>query len=190
MQETRVSEDHHALFPNNYDLAYAYEEIPPILDLNFTNPPSEFNDLWEEKAAFEEEQLLPGGWRNWRWEYDSIFSGLSGNGVVPNGDNGVVPNGDARNENGHDGNAVKSEDSYHVDENYEGFSSCCDDAYYQGDADYNPWSGNAYREEEDSITYGEEAYKSWYRYGMDEVGFCDSIFGYFPCLLKDQRPYD
>ncbi|GLT92465.1 hypothetical protein SLE2022_103000 [Rubroshorea leprosula] len=177
MQETRISEEHHGLFPDNYDLAYADE------------PRSEFNDLCEEKAAFEEEQLLPGGWRNWRWEFDSIFSGLSGDGVVPNGDNGVVPNGDAKNENGHDGNAVKSDDSYHVDENYEGFSSCCDDAYYQGDADYNPWSGNGYREE-NSYSYGEEEYKSWYRYGMDEVGFCDSIFGYFPCLLKDQRPYE
>lgn len=70
---------------------------------------------------------------------------------------------------------MKSEDLYHVEDGYNGYPSCCEDADY------------AYEEEEDSYGCGNRVQESWNRNGTNEAGFCEGIFSYFPC---NQNAYE
>ncbi|MBA0579581.1 hypothetical protein Gorai_021832 [Gossypium raimondii] len=83
---------------------------------------------------------------------------------------------------------VNREDCSQREEQYQSSSRYNhEDEFSQPDYDFNPWSYHLYCEEveEDSYCNYGEGPRTTNGHCTDEVGLCDGIFGYFPCLLRE-----
>ncbi|XWS55745.1 hypothetical protein CRYUN_Cryun09bG0026900 [Craigia yunnanensis] len=175
MQETQVIDSYTSWFNNNYGITGISEEPASLFDMCSFYPVSDPGSPLEETAYQVQHER--------RSEYDSCCGGywgddlFSGGRYSRDGDGCNVP-------------VVKTEDSSQSEDQYQNYTSYCEDEFSQPDCDYKPWSYQQYCEDEDSYINDGDEPKTTYGYRMDEEGLCEGIFGYFPCLLRQQKEYN
>ncbi|KAI8015006.1 hypothetical protein LOK49_LG05G00564 [Camellia lanceoleosa] len=176
-------------YGGDYGNAGTYADPPPaclgLLFPDLDSLPDEEGEFYHTRRgineylltdqAYEGEKLLNyGGTSSWLGPYESFFDGCWGENQFFHG-YGVDAFG-----NSYDSGFEKVEDPYLVQEHHGGYDSH-DNGMLQTGYDYNPWSWV----EEDRHDYGAARAETTYSYNWDEMKLCESIFGHWPCLLKD-----
>uniref|UniRef100_A0A803R0E7 Uncharacterized protein n=1 Tax=Cannabis sativa TaxID=3483 RepID=A0A803R0E7_CANSA len=133
-----------------------------------TNP---WNENVETEEVYEGEQQPPNScYGNWLSKYQSVFNGCweENYGSVGNENDNGSENSEQANPN-------------HQEQNNRHFTHQDEDGEY-----YNPWSDSwlEYGFENDCSNYGGEEDNAAYSSGLPEVGVCEGLFGYWPCLYR------
>ncbi|KAK9289689.1 hypothetical protein L1049_007847 [Liquidambar formosana] len=159
------------------------EELPHEKEeADFTNRGQNENGLTE--GTHGGEQLHYTGWENWPSEYDFCSGGCWGEDFVSHG-HGTC-------DNRYGSGLEKTDYFYQTEEQLDSFYSYYEGMDEQAGCDHNTWSGLGYEYgyEEDSWDYGRQEPKPTYGYSQDALGLCESVFGYWPCLFReDQKSY-
>lgn len=165
MQGTRVAKDYNTLFGDNYETFDVYNEPSQFLEATYYPC---------QEAAYEEQQPPSSSYGNWLSNYGSGFCDLFSYGYSTNG-------------NEYGGSLVKAEDSQQAEEPYDIDFSCNGDTENEPAAfDYNPCYDSCSRYiEELFYQYNEQEARPTYSFGQDEMGFCEGILGYWPCLYRE-----
>ncbi|KAF3952466.1 hypothetical protein CMV_021977 [Castanea mollissima] len=139
---------------------------------DFTSRPWNENGLIED--YYEEEQMDYGDYWNWSscfsdWQRENFYSLEDGTQDIGCGSSILG----------------KMEDYSLGEEQHDNYFSYHEDTDNQFVIDYNPWY--ACRGEEDSHDYGRQQPMTAYDYNLDDMGLCEGIFGYWPCLFREKR---
>ena len=184
MQETQVIDNYTFWFNNNYDITGTGEEPPSLFDMCYLYPVSDPDSLPQDMACqVQQGRQSEYDCRYWLPEYDSCCGSYWGDDLFSGGRYSL-------DDDGWNDTVVKTEDSNQREDQYQSYTSYCEDEFSQPDCDYNPWSYHQYCEDEDSYSYDGDEQRTTYGYPIDEVGLCEGIFGYFPCLLREQKEYN
>ncbi|KAK3227712.1 hypothetical protein Dsin_007574 [Dipteronia sinensis] len=193
LQATPIAEYYPAPFGDSYEtdasifcLCPAFDAISPYQEETDASifclcPAFDAISPSQEAAAYEgQQQLMPfNGYGNWLSDHgpcygrswgDSFFSYSYDSDI--NGSSG--------------GTMVKTEDDHQMQAQYESDFSYQEDDENQPTFDYNACYDSciAYIESE------QEEVRPAYRYGLDEVRFCEGMFGYWPCMFREvQQAY-
>ncbi|GMI84723.1 hypothetical protein HRI_002141600 [Hibiscus trionum] len=171
MVETPAMDNYNSLFNTNN------EEPASLFGIFRLYPVSDPHSLEETAYHGQHERQSDSNCRHWLSEYDSCPGGYWGDYLFQVG-------GD---DDGYKEDYSQSEDQHQSSTSYNH-----EDGFSHPDCDHNPWCYHQYREEEDGdsyYNYGEEQ-RTTSGYRIDEMGLCDGIFGYFPCLLQEQNEYN
>ncbi|KAF3960048.1 hypothetical protein CMV_015200 [Castanea mollissima] len=136
---------------------------------NFISGPWNENGLIED--SYEEEQLAYSD--NWNWS--SCFSDWQRDNFYSLED-GTLDIGC--------GSSLGKMEDFSLGEEHDNYFSYHEDTANQFVSDYNPWC--AYGGEEDSHDYGRQHPRTTYGYNLDDLGLCEGIFGYWPCLFREK----
>ncbi|XVE61792.1 hypothetical protein DITRI_Ditri06bG0067700 [Diplodiscus trichospermus] len=180
MQETHVSDNYSSWLNNNYGIIGTGEEPASLFDIRYQYPVSDPGSPPEERAyQVQQGRQSEHDCRYWLPEYDSCCGGYWGDDLFTGG------RYSSDDKDGCKDWLVKTEDTNQSEDPYRSYSSYCENEYSQPYCDYNPWSYHQYGEDGDSYSYDGDEPRTTYR--KDEVGLFEGIFGYFPCLLRDNN---
>lgn len=185
MQETQVIDNYTSWFNDNYGITRTGEEPASLFDMRSLFPFSDSDsDSQPQETAYQVQQGRESEYDCCCWlpEYDSCCGGYWADSLFSGGSY-------SSDDDGCNDLVVKTEDSNQSEDQYQGYTSHCENEVSHPGCDYNPWSYYQYREDEDSDNFDRDEPRTTYGYRMDEVGLCEGIFGYFPCLLREQREY-
>ncbi|PON72802.1 hypothetical protein PanWU01x14_062710 [Parasponia andersonii] len=137
-----------------------------------------WNEAVETEAAYEGEQQPYYGYGNWLSQYNSVFNGCWEDNY------GSVGNAIHNDENGNDLEKTDSSNPTYQEQ--------CDTRFTRQDEDeenYYTWSccdtWLEYGGEKGFSNYcGEETTDLTYSRGLSEIGVCEGLFGYWPCLYR------
>ncbi|XVF08009.1 hypothetical protein REPUB_Repub06bG0188200 [Reevesia pubescens] len=177
MQETQVI-DYTSWFNNNFGITGTSEETASSFDMCHLHPDSPPQDT---AYQVQQERRFKYDGRYWLSEYDSCCDSYWGDDLF----SGRYSTNDGCNDP-----VLETEDPQQSEDQDQSYASYCEDNIRQPDCDYNPWSYHQYCEDDDSYSYNGEEPRTTYGYRMDEVGLCECIFGYFPCMLQEQKEYN
>ncbi|XVE96790.1 hypothetical protein REPUB_Repub02eG0253400 [Reevesia pubescens] len=179
MEETQVI-DYTSWFNNSYGITSTGEEPASLFDMCYLYPVSD-SDSPPQEMVYQVQQGRQSEYdcSYWLSEYDSCCGGYWGDDLFSGRYN---MDGDGSNDP-----MVTPEDSHQSEDQDQSYTRYCENEFSQPDSDYNPWSFHQYCEDEDSYSYNGDEPSTTYGYRMDEVEFCEGIFGYFPCLLREQN---
>lgn len=182
MQEMQIVHYHPGLSDWIVDVQHAYRESPSLFDTI-----SGFSFHGQQAVGCEYIEPPLSGWENWKGEYDSCFDCCWGDNFFFNED-------DKDKDNTYCICLEKLQDSPQSEEECNSSISYSGYADNHADYDYNPWSGYGFwsrdGEEEDPYNYCRQDLEPTYKSRPDEIGLCESIFGYWPCLLRNQTCSD
>ncbi|KAL4340793.1 hypothetical protein GQ457_08G012380 [Hibiscus cannabinus] len=163
------------------------EESTSLFDIFRLYPVSDPHSFEEMAYHGQYERQSDYDCRHWLSEYDSCHGGYWGDYLFQGRYGG--------DDDGCKDTMVNKEDySQSEDQHPSSTSYNHEDGFNRLDCDYNLWCYHQYCEEEEEdgdsyYNYGEEQ-RTTNGYRMDEMGLCDGIFGYFPCLLREQNEYN
>ncbi|WRX22725.1 hypothetical protein QQP08_015212 [Theobroma cacao] len=164
-----------------YGIASAGEEPASLFDMCYLHPVSDL-DYPPQETAYQSEHGRRSEYdcRYWLSEYDSCCGGYWGDDLFSAGEY-------SRNDDGCNEPVVKTEDCDQSEDQYPSYTSYCEEDLSQPDSYYNPWPCHQYCEDEDSCSCSGEEPRNTDGCRLDELGLCHGIFGYFPCLLREQQ---
>lgn len=176
MEETHVIDNYTSWFNNNYGITGIGEEPASLFDMRNLYPDSSPE---ETSYQVQQETQPENDFRYWLPEYDScrgddMFSGAR-------------YCSDDDDDDGCSDPVVKTKDANQSEDQHQSYTSYWEGEFSQPDCDYNPWSYHQYSEDADSYSYARNEPRTTY---MGEMGLCEGIFGYFPCLLRDHKEYN
>jgi hypothetical protein len=140
-------------------------------EVDFASRPWEENEPTEE--VYEEEQLAYNG--NWNWP--SRFSNCLGENFFSLEDD--------TQDIGCGSSLGKTEDFSHGEEQHHTYFSYHEDGENRSVCDYCPW--DAYGGEEEFHDFCRQEPRIQYGYNLDEMRLFESIFGYWPCLFRENQ---
>ncbi|KAK2647652.1 hypothetical protein Ddye_015141 [Dipteronia dyeriana] len=169
LQDTPITEDYPAPF------GYCYETDATIF---YPCPAFDAISPHQEEVAYEgQQQQLPfTGYGNWLSDHGPCYGRSWGDSFFSYSYDSDI--------NGSSGDSlVKTEDVHQMQAQYESDFCYQDDDENQPTFDYNACYDSciAYIESE------QEEVRPAYSYGLDEMRFCEGIFGYLPCMFREGR---
>ncbi|EEF37185.1 conserved hypothetical protein [Ricinus communis] len=188
MQEPPVTHGYSTLFGHGLETGDWYEDRLPLFeDISYLSQVSDPCSPYQEYAfhdsissPYENDQLPYNSWRNWDGEYESCFAFS-----------------DYLDDNyfsyessiGHGNGLQKTENWFGIEQYIDNFVSHYDNAGSVLSYDDCLQSGyescfGCLREDDDSCYYTSQKPSNACSYSMDEIGFCEGIFGYWPCLSQ------
>lgn len=180
MREMQTVHNHPCILDWIDDVQHAYREAPLLFDTI-----SGFNFHGQEVGCEYVEPPL-SGWEDWKAERDSRFDCCWG-------DNFFFNDNDDDKDNTYDNGLEELQDSLQSEEECDSNISYSGYADNRADYDYNPWSGcglwSRDGEQEDPHNYFRQDLEPTYNHRIDGT-LCESIFGYWPCLLHNQTDSD
>ncbi|XVF55369.1 hypothetical protein PTKIN_Ptkin06aG0031500 [Pterospermum kingtungense] len=184
MEEKQFIDNYTSWFNNNYGITGTGEEPASLFDMRNLYPVSDPDSPLEE-TAYQVQQGTQSGddYRYWLPEYDSCCGVYWGDELFSGGRY-------YSDDDGCSDLVLNTEDADQNEDQHQSYTSYWGDGFSQPDCDYNPWSNHRRSEDEDSYSYDGNEPRTTYGYRMDEMGLCEGIFGYFPCLLRDQKEYN
>ncbi|KAJ6743298.1 hypothetical protein OIU85_017277 [Salix viminalis] len=132
---------------------------------------------------YEDEQLPCSDWRNFGSKYESCFT------FGDCWDDDLSSYGNSTDTNGNGIGLRGREECFLGEEQRDIYSGIYENkenefSYY----DDNPWSGYESwfdeRKEDTFLNYGGNEHRFAYSYSLDEIGICEGLFGYWPCLTR------
>lgn len=173
---TRITEDYPNLFGDSYQAANTYDIPTSSLDAICHPFPASDHPLSSlQEAAYEGNQLSNNG------NYNSGFGGCRRKRLFSynHGSNGIGAE--------YGGSLVPSEHARQNEEHYDTDFSYHENNEIQPAVDYNTCYESCSGFTEDIFNYNEQEPRPTYGYSQEEMEFCESIFSYWPCLLREMR---
>ncbi|OMO72673.1 hypothetical protein CCACVL1_17659 [Corchorus capsularis] len=184
MQGTQAIDDYTSWLSNNHGIGNSSEELDSLFDICYRYPVSDPDSpLRETVCQIQPEKQSDYGFRYWLSELDSCCGGYWGDDIFSGKYSSVVD--DQSNDP-----MVKTEEFNQSENQLQSYTSYSEGEFSHQNDDFNPWSSHQYFEDDDSYSYTEEEPRNMHGYRIADVGICDGIFGYFPCLLREQQQYN
>lgn len=169
MQGTRIAWDYATLFGDSYETVASYNEPSQFF---------EFTRYLCQEAAYDEQQLPSNGYENWLSNYGSGFGDCWG-------DN-LFSSGYSNNGNEYGGTLLRSKDSHQAEEQYDTDFSYEDAEIEPAAFEYSPCYDTCSRYIEQLFyQYDKQEARLTCSFSQDEMGFCEGILGYWPCLYHE-----
>lgn len=176
IQGSGIAEDYPTVFGDSYETADAYDEPTPLLDaICHPYPASNHPVSSLQEAAYKGNQLLNNV------SYDSGFGGCQGenlfsynysrDGIGAECGSSLVPSE----------HALQNEEHYDADFSYH------ENNEIQPAFDYNTCYESCSGFIDDIFKSDEQEPRPTYGYSPEEMELCESIFSYWPCLLREMR---
>ncbi|KAJ6698316.1 hypothetical protein OIU79_011765 [Salix purpurea] len=198
-----TAEDCPTLFFDSYDIPGVYEDCPQFFEaICFPCPPllsdspcqeDSFQDFvssaysgeeaYYANNPYEDEQLPCSNWRNFGSKYESCFT------FGDCWDDDLSSYGNSTDTNGNGIGLRGREECFLGEEQRDIYSGIYENkendfSYY----DDNPWSGYESwfdeRKGDTFLNYGGNEHRYACSYSLDEIGICEGLFGYWPCLTR------
>lgn len=180
LYEPELADYHRALLDDISNMADNYEEglCPcPVLKPNFPSEVEMFLGVWSsmywngtEEEAYDEERPGEEAYAapNHNWDWPSCFGDCQRV-------NFFSPDDDAL-----DISVGKMVNFFHGEEQHENYLCFNEDKESQSDWDYNSWDAEIV--EENAHDYGRQQSRIMYEDNLWDMGLCEGILGYWPCL--------
>lgn len=179
IQGAAITKDYPTVFGDGYVTAETYHNTTPLFDAICYPYPASASDnpiSSLQEAAYDGNQLSHNGGKHRQSNYDSGFGSCWGDKLFSYN---YGPNGNE--------DSVRTEEPYQNEEHYDTDFSYHEDNVNQPAFDYNACYESCSDYIDDIFTYTEKEPRPTYGSSLEEMGFCEGVFGYWPRLYREMR---